>query len=178
MPNRDKRDFDPTLRATLIAAAFDILDAEDAGRVTVRAAARRAGVGLAGAARCFGNREKLLTALAAQSLRDLADALEAATPAGSAPRLARLRAAGGAAHAYAERTPHRYALCWRVNEVDCEDPAWLAASELLCARLRGVMETAQPSPLNSILTAGSLLHGFVQLRRSGALGPGWSAKPA
>ena len=170
MPDRANKAGNPALRPQLLAAALESLDADGPSRLSLRAAARRIDVSLSAATRCFGGREQLLAQMAAVALNELADALEAALAASPASRLARLKAVGAAAQAYAERQPHRYALCWRVKDIDASDPDWLAASDRLCARLRDVTEMGDPSPLTSHLAAGSLLHGYVQLRKSGALG--------
>ena len=171
MSERAIKTCDPSLRAQILAAAFEALDTDGPGRLTVRATARRLDIGMPAATRCFESRERLLTDMAAAALHDLAGAIEAALAAAPASRLARLRAAGAATQAYAERAPQRYALCWRIKDIDAQDENWLKASEGLCARLREVMDMGDPSPLTSHLAAGSLLHGYVQLRKSGALGP-------
>jgi AcrR family transcriptional regulator len=75
------------LRAALIAAGLAILAEQGAAALTVRAAARRAGVSHNAPYRHFADKEALLAAIAEEGFNELAGALERARLfAGAAPR--------------------------------------------------------------------------------------------
>lgn len=67
------------LRAALLAAAGDLLDEGGVSAVSLREAARRAGVTPAATYRHFADKDALLTALAVQGFEAFADAMRAAT---------------------------------------------------------------------------------------------------
>ena len=69
------------LRDALVRAALEILEDSAVTEVSVRAAARRAGVSTGAPYRHFADRDALLSAVAAVGYRDLAGALVAAHPA-------------------------------------------------------------------------------------------------
>jgi AcrR family transcriptional regulator len=158
------------LKRALLDSAFAVLDAEGAARVNLRAAARRIDLSLSAAARCFADRRTLLTEMATVTLCELTRRIDDAK-AGSPPGAERRRAVGAAAFDYATRTPHRYALCWRFDEMCAEDAHWLAAGDELCARLRDVLAVRPHDAGDLLVAAGSLLDGYVALRHSGAFAP-------
>ena len=69
------------LRDALVRAALEILEDSTVTEVSVRAAARRAGVSTGAPYRHFADRDALLSAVAAVGYRELAGALVAAHPA-------------------------------------------------------------------------------------------------
>lgn len=71
-------------RAACLRAARELLE-EDGGGLSVRAVARRAGVSATAPYRHFPDREALVSAVAAQGYRELAERLAAAHPAPAAP---------------------------------------------------------------------------------------------
>lgn len=71
-------------RAACLRAARELLE-EDGGGLSVRAVARRAGVSATAPYRHFPDREALVSAVAAQGYRELAERLAAARPAPATP---------------------------------------------------------------------------------------------
>ncbi|MEY9944090.1 TetR/AcrR family transcriptional regulator [Kitasatospora sp. GAS1066B] len=71
-------------RAACLRAARELLE-EDGGGLSVRAVARRAGVSATAPYRHFPDREALVSAVAAQGYRELAERLAAAHPAPATP---------------------------------------------------------------------------------------------
>ncbi|MGV9611643.1 TetR/AcrR family transcriptional regulator [Nocardia xishanensis] len=69
------------LPTALVRAAVELLEENGAAELSLRAAARRAGVSTAAPYRHFADRDALLSAVAAVGYRDLADRLSAAHPA-------------------------------------------------------------------------------------------------
>ncbi|NMN99008.1 TetR/AcrR family transcriptional regulator [Antrihabitans stalactiti] len=68
------------LPGALVRAAVELLENADVSELSLRAAARRAGVSPAAPYRHFADRESLLSAVAAVGYRELADTLSAAHP--------------------------------------------------------------------------------------------------
>ncbi|MBV6760197.1 TetR/AcrR family transcriptional regulator [Rhodococcus opacus] len=68
------------LHNALVRAAVELLEEDGAAELSLRAAARRAGVSTAAPYRHFSDRDALLSAVAAVGYRDLADRLAAAHP--------------------------------------------------------------------------------------------------
>ncbi|MFD5177816.1 TetR/AcrR family transcriptional regulator [Nocardia sp. NPDC058379] len=71
------------LPSALVRAAVELLEEDGAADLSLRAAARRAGVSTAAPYRHFADRDALLSAVAAVGYRDLAEQLVAASPAPS-----------------------------------------------------------------------------------------------
>jgi AcrR family transcriptional regulator len=156
------------LKRALLEAAFDQLDTEGLTRVSVRAAARRLEIPYPAAARQFASRKTLLTEMATATLRELMQRIGDAR-AGSPPGGEQWRAVGAAAFEYATRAPHRYALCWRFDEMSADDARWRAAGDELCALLRDVLAVRPCDIGDPLVAAGSLLQGYVALRHCGAI---------
>jgi AcrR family transcriptional regulator len=73
------------LRAACLRAARELLEEDGGAGLSLRAAARRAGVSPTAPYRHFANREELVSAIAAQGYRELAERLAEAHPAPLAP---------------------------------------------------------------------------------------------
>ncbi|KAB0246060.1 TetR/AcrR family transcriptional regulator, partial [Escherichia coli] len=73
------------LPTALVQAALELLEEGGATELSLRAAARRAGVSTAAPYRHFADRDALLSAVAAVGYRDLATQLEAANPSPETP---------------------------------------------------------------------------------------------
>jgi len=155
-------------KRALFEAAFALLDQEGMARVSLRAAARRLDLPRSAAVRCFPNRKALLTEMATATMRELTGRIDEAR-ARSAPGSQQWRAVGAAAFEYATSAPHRYALCWRFDEMSADDPRWRAAGDDLCALLRKVLAVRPGEAGDSLVAAGSLLQGYVALRHCGAI---------
>src|SRR5262245_33078715 len=78
------------LRPTLLAAAVEVIGEAGPAAMSLRAVARRAGVTHAAASYHFGDKAGLLTAVAADGYRRLADELRSAPGAGQRSRAAML----------------------------------------------------------------------------------------
>jgi len=91
------------LHAALLRAAAEILEQQGLGALSLRAAARRAGVSHTAPYRHFSDREALLAALAAEGFARLAEALEQASRSGAQAR-------GEAYVRFALAYPQRYRL--------------------------------------------------------------------
>ncbi len=96
------------LRRSMIAATFELLRKEGIAGVTLRGAARLAGVSQAAPYRHFANREALLASAGAEAFTDLVDSMAAhAVAAGSDPLL-RFRGIGVAYVCFAAEDPSRF----------------------------------------------------------------------
>ena len=73
------------LRAACLRAAMELLEADGAAALSLRAVARRAGVSPGAPYRHYADRDALISAVAAVGYRDLAGALAAAHPSPSTP---------------------------------------------------------------------------------------------
>src|ERR1700716_351231 len=73
------------LRPALVRAAMELLEEGGEAALSLRAVARRAGVSPAAPYRHFPDREALVSAVAAQGYRELAERLAAAHPAPATP---------------------------------------------------------------------------------------------
>ncbi|HUJ85497.1 MAG TPA: TetR/AcrR family transcriptional regulator [Burkholderiales bacterium] len=154
------------LRAELVRVAGRILDQSGAATLTLREAARRAGVSHSAPYRHFADREALLAEVAAQGHEQLGAALREA------------RAAGGAevARAYlrfALAQPRRYRLMY-AGEISPARRAGLAQRSdpvlrALADSIPGLGDAQQGR--RAATAAWALLHGLAELLLGGYLGP-------
>jgi AcrR family transcriptional regulator len=165
------------LRPALIEAAEAVIAERGLEGFSLRETARRAGVSPAAPAHHFGDVRGLLTAIAAQGFRDLADALQAADRAAGADRQARIRRQGVAYVRFALARPARFDLMWRdglLNKGDAElgeagDRAFQALDRM--ARGEGAPQGGPGDPaLAPSIAAWSIVHGFARLAVDGAFG--------
>ncbi|MFJ2837584.1 TetR/AcrR family transcriptional regulator [Nocardia sp. NPDC087230] len=150
------------LPSALVRAAVELLEEDGAADLSLRAAARRAGVSTAAPYRHFADRDALLSAVAAVGYRDLSEQLVAAGP---APSTAEDMAA--IAVAYVRFALARPAL-FRVMFSDPCDPtspervaATTAIHEYVRAIVRQVFPDADEESLATALWA--LVHGLAFL---------------
>jgi AcrR family transcriptional regulator len=159
-----------SLHEALLKAAETILEREGLQGLTLRAAAREAGVSHAAPTHHFGDMTGLLSELAAAGFRkfgaELAAAAARETSAGG-----RMDAMGEAYVAFAREHPSMFLLMFRSERLDPERPALHEAMEQSFGMLmRGVSErrgtsgapTALPL-LAEIVRAWSMVHGFAML---------------
>ena len=92
-PRRPKRYHHGDLPRALLDAALHIVETQGTEALTLRAAARSAGVSQAAPYRHFTNKEAILAAVAEEGFRSLMGAIRQATAAGEGP-LGRLRGVG------------------------------------------------------------------------------------
>ncbi|GAA3164361.1 MULTISPECIES: TetR/AcrR family transcriptional regulator [Streptomyces] len=154
------------LRASCLRAARDLLEEDGGAALSLRAVARRAGVSATAPYRHFADREALVSAVAAQGYRELADHLAAAHPAPRAPE-----DLAAVAVAYVHFAVERPAL-FRVMFAEPCDPA--AAERTAAAAavwdcvgrvVRDVFPGADPEALSTAVWG--LVHGLAFLRLDG-----------
>lgn len=179
------------LHAALLAAAQDILESQGLQALTLRAAARAAGVSHAAPKNHFGDLTGLLSELAALGFREFADTLAAAAEAHDGTPEQRFDAIGHAYVRFARERTAMFLLMFRGERLDMQRPALRAAVEEARAALAGATASrmgrnpAQPPDAAQgarMVAAWSLVHGFAMLLIDGRLdtvlshregGPDW-----
>lgn len=168
------------LPASLLEGAETILERDGIGALTLRGAAREAGVSHAAPAHHFGDLRGLLTALAASGFVRLHHCLGAAVSAISGNESARLPALGRGYVEFARASPALFQLMFRSERLDWSDPALSGAGAATFALLAGAKtgggtETDDPfagQGLQDLATATarwSLTHGLSMLLIDGRL---------
>lgn len=156
------------LRDALVRAALEICEDGEATEVSVRAAARRAGVSTGAPYRHFADRDALLSAVATVGYRELADALVTAHP---APRT--IDEIADLAVAYVQFALSRPGLFRVMFAEGCDrtNPERVAAVEAITAHVKTtvqqVIPTADPEPLS--IAVWALVHGLAFLHLDGKL---------
>lgn len=160
------------LSQALVDAAAELVEAEGAAAVTVRAVAQRSGVTATALYRHFADKEALLVAVAARGFAALVAAFEQAR-AGLAPREA-LTALGLAYIDFAGRHPHLHALMFGPRVPGAEGNGDLApvAEQSFHLLVEATAACLGPNvPLNRTMSTAialwSLVHGYATLRRDG-----------
>lgn len=166
------------LRAALLSHAEAILERDGIQALTLRAAARAAGVSHAAPTNHFGDLTGLLSELAAVGYRRFAAQLSAAMAAAGPDPTARLRAQGRAYVDFARTHPGMFVLMFRSERLDAERPALRDAIATARNVLRsGIADRASgppPSPMRAAAMGTalwSLVHGFAMLLVDGRLQP-------
>ncbi|MEU7938363.1 TetR/AcrR family transcriptional regulator [Microbispora bryophytorum] len=160
------------LRDHLIAVARGMVAEGDPGTVTLRAIAREAGVSHSAPLRHFSGRAALLSAVAALGFGDLASRGEqvlGALPA-HAGAFERLRAAASEYVGFALEQPGMFALMFRHDLVDPQEPKLAGASLEVFDTLAALVGACQaegwnPAADNRQVTGAlwAALHGLAQL---------------
>jgi AcrR family transcriptional regulator len=145
------------LRAALVAAALDLLEAGGEAALSLRAAARACGVSAMAPYRHFASKEALLEAVAARGFGDLAADLEAAD--GSATGVQALAAQGAAYVTFAGRNPALFRLMFMRDGGKPVGSRAYRVLERRAATLAGPAMTAE----DLALAAWSLVHGLAAL---------------
>ncbi|MFG2120422.1 TetR/AcrR family transcriptional regulator [Streptomyces sp. NPDC048710] len=156
------------LRAACLRAARELLEEDGSAGLSLRAVARRAGVSATAPYRHYADRDALVSAVAAQGYRELAEYLAAAHPSPTTPdQLAAV------AVAYVRFALERPAL-FRVMFAEPCDPnseervrATTAISEYVRGIVRGAFPGADPDALAT--TVWALVHGLAFLHLDGKL---------
>ncbi|MCW7540116.1 TetR/AcrR family transcriptional regulator [Aquabacterium sp. A7-Y] len=161
------------LRATLLDVAERLLDEGGSDAVTLREAARRAGVSAPATYRHFQDREALLAALAVRGFDAFAAALAEAATDSRNP----LASMGQAYVRFAVSRPGRFRLMFGTAVADRERyPELQAAVERASVGFRGAIDAVDPrGPGVAMLRAWSMIHGLSQLVIDGML-PGYDAE--
>jgi AcrR family transcriptional regulator len=164
------------LRAALLASAETILERDGIQALTLRAAARDAGVSHAAPMNHFGDLTGLLSDLAAVGYARFAAALTGAMEAAGANSTERMLAMGRAYVAFARAHPGLFVLMFRSERLDFRRPALCEAADLARRSLRDsiIAHTRGPalSPVEVTVRAAamwSLVHGFATLLLDGRL---------
>lgn len=157
------------LRRSLIAAATRLLDKHGPAGVTLREAARQAGVSPAAPYRHFAGKEALLAAVAAETFLALKEACAAAVQADPGEPLHRLEVVAVAYVRFAVEHPARYRLMWAPTPRGRDHPvlaeAARATGEPLLAALKACLpagEAAEPA-VQRLFVLWALLHGVAGL---------------
>jgi AcrR family transcriptional regulator len=164
-----------SLRTTLLRAAADVVTESGIGDVSVRALARAAGVSHAAHRHHFSTRTGLLTALAAEGHRMLADAVEEAA--------ARSFLEVGVAYVgFAHDHPGHFAVMFTPHVLDEQDAELAAARARTFAVLTaGVDALAVDGRVEdaraAVVAAWSLVHGLAVLAATGNLSGAGLAPP-
>jgi AcrR family transcriptional regulator len=168
-----------SLRHALLEAAERILEHEGVQGLTLRAAARDAGVSHAAPKNHFGDIKGLLSDLAAVGFGRLAEAMRANVRDGDDPR-ARMNALGQGYVAFARANPGLFLLMFRGERLDYTRPALREAMEAAFGLLSGAATGGETSPGEATLSlsraariagAWSLVHGLAMLLLDGRLNP-------
>lgn len=156
------------LREALIDASLQLLDAEGAEAVTIRAVARRAGVSHAAPINHFPDLRALLTAVAVRCFEHLLGAARAARD-GRCDAYGRLEAFVDAYIDYALAHPGRYRMMWRMDILDPEDPALDGLVNGLYGDVEEMVAALPPparriDPTTVVIALSSLVHGYASMR--------------
>ena len=164
-PRQKQRYHHGDLRAALTQAAAALLEERGVRGVTLREAARRAGVSHGAPYRHFAGREALLAELARDGFARLAAALNAAAPRGG-------RAVARAYIHFALAQPDRFRLMFALAAGARRAEAWrdtLQDTTRAFARAFSDLAEAQDAQ-RAAAAAWSLVHGLAQLLLDGHLG--------
>lgn len=172
------------LHEALLRAAEVILERDGLSGLTLRAAAREAGVSHAAPTHHFGDMTGLLSELAAEGFRKFGAALSAAAAARSSAR-ERMDAMGEAYVAFAREHPSMFLLMFRSERLDPERPALHAAMDEafgllirgVSARHGGEKPSAPLSLTAEVVRAWSMVHGYAMLMIDHRLEPVLSRLP-
>ena len=167
------------LRAALIRSAREILESEGYEALTLRAAARRAGVSQAAPYNHFADKAALLAAIAALGFKEFAAAMRHEMDAAVDP-LARLSATGIAYVAFATSNPGLFKLMFGSNvRQESGDPDLDAARTSAYEVLRGAVHSVQVSGPGHLaheelesLRSWALVHGLATMINEGTIAPG------
>lgn len=165
------------LHAALLKAARGLLEAQGTAGVTLRAAARAAGVSHAAPQHHFGDLTGLLSDLAAEGLSEMRARLQTAA-AEPDPRR-RVEALGFAYVSYAVDHPAMFMLMYRSERLDPTRPSLRASLDLardtLAGEIAGLPQDSGSeqhytrSERGRILRAWAVVHGFSMLLLDGRL---------
>ncbi len=154
------------LRAALVRAAGALLDASGPDGLTLREAARRAGVSHAAPYRHFPSREALLAAVALEGFTRLRAALrEAAAGGGRAVAETYLR--------FALSQPQRFRLMFAAAPASIDGTPWRDAMREVARAFAPAFSGLAPEQetQRAAAAAWALVHGLAQLMLDGRVGP-------
>ncbi|MGL4286761.1 MAG: TetR/AcrR family transcriptional regulator [Phreatobacter sp.] len=168
-----------SLRQALLEAAETILERDGMPGLTLRAAAREAGVSHAAPMNHFGDLTGLLSELAAVGFERFNAALVAAVPEGATPA-ERMDAIGRAYIVFSRRHPGLFLLMFRSERLDMTRPNLQQAVRDAFMVLSGAVGRRREEEISPQLTlpqaaqivaSWSLVHGFAMLSLDGRFKP-------
>lgn len=156
------------LRAALLRAAMELLEESGETALSLRAAARRAGVSPAAPYRHYADREALVSAVAAIGYRELAQRLAAAHPLPSTPE--QLASVAVAYVQFALQRPALFRIMFG-EPCDRDNDERVAATAAVSAYVRGIVERSFPDADPEALATAiwALVHGLAFLHLDGKL---------
>jgi len=165
------------LRAALIRSAREILESEGYEALTLRAAARRAGVSQAAPYNHFADKAALLASIAALGFKEFAAAMRHEMSAAEDPQ-ARLNATGIAYVAFATSNPGLFKLMFGSSVHQSSGDADLDAARTSAYEvLRGAVHSAQSDPRDAAqndlesLRSWAFVHGLATMINAGTIAP-------
>ena len=154
------------LRSALLSAAGEILSEEGVTKLSLRGAARRAGVSQTAPYRHFRDKEALLAALASGGFRELAETMQQLAGAATEPPQ-RLLATGQAYVAFALEKSALFRLMFgpEIPDKASYPELWAAASEAFAVLTREVSrgQVTETQAFDRAVAAWSLVHGLATL---------------
>ena len=164
------------LRNALLEAVGEIISERGVGAVSLREAARRAGVSHSAPAHHFGDKIGMLTAFASQGFEEFGRRMQAAADEAAAGGVdGQFRAIGIEYLRFAvERQPY-FEVMFRSEMHDNADPALKSISHDSFGVLMGVVEAMDPAelggadPMHVAMGAWATVHGLATLWLDGAL---------
>ena len=185
-PKRPETYHHGSLKEALLQAAERILEREGIQGLTLRAAAREAGVSHAAPKNHFGDLAGLLSELAAVGFNRFVATMQAgARESGSPDR--RMEAIGRGYVAFARAHPGLFLLMFRGERLDFTRPSLRAAVDASSGALSGAVAARSGEKVEAGLTLAqaasiigpwSLVHGFAMLLLDGRLKPLMARLPA
>lgn len=156
------------LRAACLRAARELLEEDGSAGLSLRAVARRAGVSATAPYRHYADRDALVSAVAAQGYRELAEYLAAAHPSPTTPD--ELAAVAIAYVRFALERPALFRVMF-AEPCDPDSEERVAATAAISEYLRGVVRGAFPGADTESLstTVWALVHGLAFLHLDGKL---------
>ena len=156
------------LRAALVRAALELLEEGGATELSLRAAARRAGVAASAPYRHYADRDALLSAVAAVGYRELAESLATAHPSPSTPD--DLAAVAVAYVRFALARPALFRVMFG-EPCDRDSAERVAATEAIAAYVAAIARRAFPGadPIPLATAVWALVHGLAFLHLDGKL---------
>jgi AcrR family transcriptional regulator len=167
------------LRDALIRSAREILESEGYEALTLRAAARRAGVSQAAPYNHFADKAALLAAIAALGFKEFAAAMRREMSAAEDPQ-ARLNATGIAYVAFATSNPGLFKLMFgsSVHQTSGDadlDAARTSAYEVLRGAVHSVRQSISGDAMHDEiegLRSWAFVHGLATMINAGTIAPG------
>jgi AcrR family transcriptional regulator len=177
-PKRASNYHHGALRAALIRSAREILEAEGYEALTLRAAARRAGVSQAAPYNHFADKAALLASIATLGFKEFAAAMRQEMSVAEDPQ-ARLNATGIAYVAFATSNPGLFKLMFGSSVHQSSGDADLDAARTSAYEvLRGAVHSAQSQPRDAThdelesLRSWAFVHGLATMINAGTIAPG------